>query len=207
MDRDLGFLLTARRARAETRSKNSWGGAMLNRVARAFVALLAGVAVLAFADDGPSGQFEILTLSNRADLISGGDALVEVRVPKQVGLDDVVITLNGRDITAAFTRDTAARSFRGLVTGLADGRNRLEAGAREQHGSAHAGKLEITNHPIGGPVLLGSQTQPWVCATPAPTIDPATGALTQASGLTTSAIDAQCNIATEFHLFYRTKTA
>jgi len=36
---------------------------------------------------GPASvNFEIVTLSNRADLISGGDALVEVRVPKGVAL-------------------------------------------------------------------------------------------------------------------------
>src|SRR5438046_4461760 len=34
----------------------------------------------------PPFNFEIVTLSNRADLISGGDALVEVRVPVTVPL-------------------------------------------------------------------------------------------------------------------------
>jgi hypothetical protein len=156
--------------------------------------------------DRDSNKFEIRTLSNRADLISGGDALVEVTVPRRVDLDDVVISLNGRNITAAFTRNTAARSFRGLVTGLVDGRNRLEAGVRGRHhdDSGDSEKLTITNHPIGGPVLLGSQTQPWVCATPT-TVRDATGLiLSNASGLTTFAVDAQCNIATEYKLFYRT---
>src|SRR5882672_7337034 len=156
--------------------------------------------------DRDANRFEIRTLSNRADLISGGDALVEVQVPGHVTPDAVVISLNGHDTTAAFTRNTAARSFRGLVSGLADGRNTLEAGAREHHGSGHTEKLEITNHPIGGPVLLGSQTTPWICATPAAVPQVGDTPASNASGLTTFAIDAQCNIATEFHLFYRTKT-
>jgi len=54
---------------------------------RAVAALLACFAVAASAKDAASGQFEIVTLSNRADLISGGDALVEVRVPKGVALN------------------------------------------------------------------------------------------------------------------------
>jgi hypothetical protein len=38
------------------------------------------------APDLPPANFEIITLSNRADLVSGGDALVEVRVPRAVPL-------------------------------------------------------------------------------------------------------------------------
>jgi len=37
-----------------------------------------------FARQSALVHFEIKTLSNRADLISDGDALVEVRVPKNV---------------------------------------------------------------------------------------------------------------------------
>src|SRR5438093_1085067 len=139
--------------------------------------------------------------SIRADLISGGDALVEVRVPKGVALNKVRLSLNGHDVTGAFTANAAARTLRGLVTGLVEGRNDFVAG--ESRGGREA-RLVITNHPIGGPVLLGSQTQPWICATP--TAVPASGntPASNASGLTTFAVDAQCNIATEYKLFYRT---
>jgi hypothetical protein len=157
--------------------------------------------------DRDSNKFDIRTLSNRADLISGGDALVEVKVPRRVDLNDVVISLNGTNITAAFIRNSAARTFRGLVTGLHDGRNVLQAGVRgRDHDSGDSEKLTITNHPIGGPVLLSSQTQPWVCATPTLFLGSGNTPASNASGLTTFAIDAQCNIATEFKLFYRTKT-
>src|SRR5207249_7444769 len=49
------------------------------------------------------------------------------------------------------------------------------------------------------------QTQPWICATP--TAVPASGntPASNASGLSTFAsTDGQCNIATEYKLFYRT---
>src|SRR5207245_3727897 len=70
-------------------------------------------------------------------------------------------------------------------------------------GRLHA-SLTITCHPIGGPVLLGSQTTPWICATPTPVAESGNTAASNASGLTTTAFDAQCNIATEYKLFYRT---
>src|SRR5881396_313513 len=159
--------------------------------------------VTAQAGEDPS-NFEIVTLSNRADLISGGDALIEVRVPKGVPLNGVRLSLNGHDVTGAFTANAAARTLRGLVSGLVEGRNDFAAG--ESHGGREA-RLVITNHPVGGPVLLGSQTTPWICATPTPV--PASGntPASNASGLTTFAIDAQCNIATEYKLFYRTTTS
>ena len=136
----------------------------------------------------PPFNFEIRTLSNRADLISGGDALVEVRVPKQVSLSAVKVKLNGHDITSSFKTNAAARTLRGLVTGLADGRNDLvaEADSKGKGKDKDDGKevrLTITNHPIGGPVLLGSQTQPWICATPTPVAQ---------SGNTPASIHSRC---------------
>src|SRR5205823_8936557 len=93
-------------------------------IARAAVAaLFAFVAILAFAKDNASGQFEIRTLSNRADLISGGDALVEVGVPQSVPLQHVTLYLNGRDVTASFRTDAASRVMRGVLTRLVVGRN------------------------------------------------------------------------------------
>src|SRR3989441_5730371 len=168
---------------------------------RAVAALLACFGVAVSAKDAASGQFEIVTLSNRADLISGGDALVEVRVPKGVALNKVRLSLNGHDVTGAFTANAAARTLRGLVTGLVEGRNDFVAG--ESRGGREA-RLVITNHPIGGPVLLGSQTTPWICATPTPVAESGNTPGSNASGLTTTAFDAQCNIATEYKLFYRT---
>ena len=161
------------------------------------------VAAQAGEDRTPS-NFEIVSLSNRADLISGGDALVEVRVPKGMALNKVRLSLNGHDVTGAFTANATARTLRGLVRGLVEGRNDFVAG--ESRGGREA-RLVITNHPIGGPVLLGSQTTPWICATPAPVAQSGNTPASNASGLTTTAFDAQCNIATEYKLFYRTTTA
>src|SRR5713226_3206099 len=151
-------------------------------------------------------QFEIRTLSNRADLISNGDALVEVRVPNDVPLQDVALTLNGANVGAAFVSDQHARTLRGVMRGLRVGENHFVAAANGRGEDQPRASLTITNHPRGGPVLLGSQTTPWICATPVPVPESGRTPASNASGLTTYAVDAQCNIATEYKLFYRTTT-
>src|SRR5437660_972400 len=140
-------------------------------------------------------------------------ALVEVRVPKTVPLQQVTLFLNGRDVTATFRTDAAERVMRGVLTGLVPrdaghtGQNEFLADANGRGLGRPRASLTITNHPIGGPVLLGSQTTPWVCATPTPVAESGNTPASNASGLTTTAFDAQCNIATEYKLFYRTTTA
>ena len=154
----------------------------------------------------PPFNFEIRTLSNRADLISDGDALVEVRVPQVVPMHKVTLTINGVDVSAAFVADSNARTFRGVVTGLAVGENAFVADSNGNGAGRPWASLTITNHRRGGPVLLGSQASPWICATPTPIPESGNKPASNASGLTTFAIDAQCNIATEYKLFYRTTT-
>ena len=155
----------------------------------------------------PPFNFDIKTRSNRADLISDGDALVQVTAPKNVPMDKVRLILNDADVTGAFVADPAARTFRGVLTGLAVGANTFVADSNGNGKGRPWASLTITNQVRGGPILLGSQAGPWICATPTPV--PASGntPASNASGLTTFAVDAQCNIATEFKLFYHTTTA
>src|SRR6476469_5613489 len=80
----------------------------------------------------PPFNFEIRTLSNRADLVSDGDVLVEVLAPKTVPMQKVKLLLNGVDITATFKADDDKRTFRGLVTGLVVGDNLLVADSNGQ---------------------------------------------------------------------------
>ena len=165
-------------------------------------ALVCAAAVLASCAGSPgagSGAgLEIKVLSNRADLVSGGDALVEVVLPKSASAEDLRVDVDGRDISSSFKRRADTRVV-GLVTGLKDGANVVTARA----GKAGA-RLTITNYPIGGPIFSGPQVQPWVCATPTAQDATDNKAATNASGLSAAAIDAQCNIPSEDHLFYRT---
>ena len=100
---------------------------------------------------GGGGSVAIKVLSNRPDLINGGDALVElVPAPGSTGIN---ASLGGHDITSSFTRQDNGH-YIGLVTGLALGNNVLTAG-----GSS----VTLVNHPNGGPVFSGPQLQPWQC--------------------------------------------
>src|SRR4051812_2421627 len=155
----------------------------------------------------PPFNFEIQTLSNRADLLSDGDALVQVQVPKTVPMKKVRLTLNGVDVGDQFLADEDNRTLRGLLTGMAPGENTFVADANGNGNGRPWASLTLTNHVRGGPVLLGSQTQPWVCATPTPVAESGNTPASNASGLSTFAVDAKCNIKTEYKLFYRTTTA
>jgi hypothetical protein len=118
-------------------------------------------------------QLVIRVLSNRADLISGGDALVEVVIPEDVDATDVRITVAGTDVTSEFAL-RADGTFSGLVDGLAPGENDVVARtvAKNPSSAKPAGRssahLTITNHPASGPVFAGAQLQPWICTQQAP---------------------------------------
>lgn len=135
----------------------------------------------------PTVVNEVRTLSNRADLISGGDALVEVVLTPGTAANAVQVELNKRDITQQFAMRADGR-FLGLVNGLEIGKNKLIAKAKGTEV-----KLEITNHPKGGPIFAGDQVQPWVCMTIENGLGPA--------------MDAQCNAPTKVEYFYRSTNA
>jgi len=142
-------------------------------------------------------------LSTRADLVSGGDVLVEVKLPPIGAASSLKVDVDGVDVTSAFTTRSDGRTV-GLVTGLKNGANNITASST--NGGFNSARIVVTNHPKGGPILLGSQSSPWICATPVPTAATASSPATNASGLTTAATDAQCTIATETKFFYRTLT-
>jgi hypothetical protein len=143
---------------------------------------------VATASANAGGVGEISVVSNRADLISGGDALVSVDLlasPRAIRVE-----LNGTNITGAFAVRPNGR-YEGLVTGLEEGKNIL----RVRPGNGVGRWIEITNHPIGGPVFSGEQIQPWLCRTHLQ------GGTTPALG---PAVDEKCNAAAPVvELFYR----
>ncbi|HMN80616.1 MAG TPA: DUF6351 family protein [Burkholderiaceae bacterium] len=145
---------------------------------------------------------QIKTLSNRADLVSGGDALLEVVMPAASPASSLQVRVNGVDQSSAFARRADGR-VTGVVTGLVPGSNTVEARAD----AARLSRLTITNASRGGPVFSGTQIVPFFCATPAPQGATATTPATNASGLGTQPTDAQCSIATEYKLYYRTTAA
>jgi hypothetical protein len=153
------------------------------------VSLLIAVAILiappALTPAGAAPPtLEIRVLSNRADLISGGEALAEVVVPTGVPTASVLVDIDGRDVTSSFAVRANGR-FMGLVAGLALGANVLSARAT----GASAATITVINHPIGGPVFAGFQVQPWICETAANGFGPPQ--------------DAQCNVETRYDFLYK----
>jgi hypothetical protein len=128
----------------------------------------------------PAG-LAVEVLSNRADIISGGDALVAVKLPDGVDASRVRVTIGSRDVTSAFAPRPDGR-FEGLLTGLADGRNVVTASAPGRR----AATATIVNHPNGGPVISGPQVQPWQCEA--------------------GAVDKQCNQPVKYDYTYKDAT-
>lgn len=134
-------------------------------------------------------DFTISTLSNRADLISGGDALIRIDLPRGADTAILAVLLNDRDVTEDFTALEPDQQVTGLVDGLAIGKNVLRAHLDD----GRSAQLTITNHPIGGPVIAGPQVQPWICTT-------------AENGLG-EPLDEQCNAPTQLSYLYQPEDA
>jgi hypothetical protein len=160
------------------------------RLHLALVALVVHAAVPAVAAD----KLEIVTLSNRPDTVSGGDVLVEIRVPAGTGLGDVRVTLNEIEVTGAFWENRVSHALVGLVTGMAPGKNRLEAKAKR----AGSDRVEVDNHPMSGPVFSGPQEEPFFCQTHQFRL------YTNGPFLTASQITDPCHVPTRVDYVYRT---
>lgn len=142
------------------------------------VLVLAVFAAVPHAAAAKAGTKTTITvLSNRADLVSGGDALVRVDLPARVGKGKVKLTVGTRNVTRQFHRQ--GLRLEGLLTGLKPGRNVLTARLKDGSGA----RLTIHDHPIGGPVFAGPQPQPRACQK--------------------GAVDAQCNEPTRFNYVYK----
>ncbi|MFL6004018.1 MAG: DUF6351 family protein [Nocardioides sp.] len=152
---------------------------------RARLMLLALVTALPLAVGAPAlsagrttaSPLTIHVLSNRADLVSGGDALVAIDLPVGVRASQVQVTVGTRDVTEAFAVRPNGK-FEGLVEGLAEGDNLIQARAGRSTGTA-----TVTNHPNGGPVFSGPHHEPYQCQA--------------------GAVDAKCNQPTSYTLLYK----
>lgn len=127
----------------------------------------------------------IRTLSGRPDMVTGGDALVEVAVPAGIDTTDVRVSLEGVDVTTAFTAMADGRKLRGLVAGMALGSSKFEA---KVAGDKAYGELTVKNYPITGPVFSGLQKAPFECRT----VESALGA----------PLDASCSATRTYDWFY-----
>jgi len=143
----------------------------------AALALAASGAVAHSNDD----DLKIEAVSNRADLVSGGDVLLRVTLPRRT---QGVLSLNGRSVPGALHAAPDGRGYLALVSGLVPGKNTVSVSA-----GRHKAYLTVTNHPISGPIFSGPHLQPWACTT-------------AANGLG-EPLDANCSAPTLYRFFYK----
>ena len=146
------------------------GNSKLGR--RQLLAASAGVGALALAgchvSTAGSAQhadgFRLVSVSSQPHLVSGGDVLLRVDLPALATLENIVIDLNGADVTAAFKPAQAGHSLLGLVTGLKEGEN-VASVSLDDDEEGLASRVTLTNYPISGPMISGPHEQPFICQT------------------------------------------
>ena len=129
----------------------------------ALIAALAALITVAGAAAALAKPLRIQVLSNRSDLISGGDALLSVSAPTARAARASRLRVDGKHVGAGAIHWRGRRGMT-LVTGLHVGRNALAA-----RSGASKARTTIIDHPSGGPIFSGPQVKPWVCRNPAAT--------------------------------------
>lgn len=110
-------------------------------------------------DGGVHTAFTLRVLSGRADMVTGGDALIELASVDGSALGDVRVEIAGEDVSARFHDVEEGRRL-ARVEGLPLGESEVVA----SRGSERV-ELTLVNHPITGPVFSGPHQQPFVCMT------------------------------------------
>jgi len=133
-------------------------------------------------------EYGLHVLSSRPDMVSGNDVLIEADIPEGTRRT-VKVTLNGHDVTAAFRAGSSQKLLLGRFTGLQLGKNTLEL----MSGGTHKAAIELSNHPVNGPLFSGPHQQPFFCRTGAAGLGPA--------------LDRNCSAKTQIAYFYKSTQA
>ncbi len=155
----------------------------LRAAATALLAMTAGGTAFAAP---PPGSAELSVLSGRPDMVTGGSALIGVRLPAGTPPAAVQLRVNGKPVKRPLRPSIDDPSLQQvLVDGLAIGANDLAAALPGNPDAAH---LSLTNDPRSGPVFSGARSAPFECRT-------------QESGLG-APLDRDCSAATRYDWFY-----
>ena len=100
-------------------------------------------------------------LSSRADTVSDGSALIEIKLSDESALANLKVTAGERDVSSAFAKRSSGRVL-GIVSGLEAGRVMLSASITGRSATA---TLPITSYSKNGPMFSGPQQSPWICQT------------------------------------------
>jgi hypothetical protein len=137
------------------------------------------------ASSQAGGVNDITVVSNRADVVSGGNALVSVDLSANPRA--IEVELNGTDITGAFAVRPNGR-YEGLVTGLVVGKNTLRV--RPGMASAAGSRSTTTRSAVR---VLGATASAMALSDAGPD-----------QSCAGPSVDDKCNAPTVVELFYRT---
>jgi hypothetical protein len=128
---------------------------------------VATVALSSAQERSGDGRLTVTIVSSRADMITGGDALV--RATGAAAQSQLTWELNGKPVTlskAARVGEGVAgvhheqRAVVGLLTGVPVGKSTLKVKSAQSSVT-----LELVNYPVTGPVFSGPHQHPFVCQT------------------------------------------
>lgn len=131
----------------------------LGLCATAVLAATAAPTMASDADAVDRRPLRLQLLSSPAAYVSGGDARIAVHAPAALHAQ-LELWLNGRPIGLPLS--ASGDRLEGVISGLVVGDNRLEV--RHRRTGLRDG-LDLTNHPISGPMFTGPQQTPFVCTT------------------------------------------
>ncbi|TDG14244.1 hypothetical protein E2F43_10240 [Seongchinamella unica] len=138
------------------------------------VLLTVGLAVVgstgasAKAQGASNLQQSIRVVSSWADQVSGGDARIEVTTRGNAKQSRVEVLVNGEDQTDRFST-VGQKTLSGVISGLQSGLNTVTVNELRPKGKGkntkiiHSESLELTNHPISGPIFSGEHQKAFVC--------------------------------------------
>ncbi|MCE3605535.1 DUF6351 family protein [Massilia sp. P8910] len=162
----------------------------------------------------PDRNLSLTVLSSKPNEVSGGDARIAVSAAANLPAP-LTFRLNGQRIDPPMV--AAGTRMEGVVSGLAEGRNTLEASYTDHGGREVLARLVLVNYPVTGPMFTGPQQQPFVCRTQEsglgqPLVDNHEGighpvfdaAAIDAPGRRVVGYSRYCAINTQVHYFYHT---
>ncbi len=148
---------------------------------------------LAGCEVGPeAAEMGLRVVSGPPELVSGGDARLEIAVPPGVAPGDVTLEVNGTPVDASLVTDEAHGVLSVVVQGLPEGESTLVARAGDRETS-----LDLVNYPRTGPMFSGPAQEPFFCASEDHRADAELGA----------PLDDACSLETKVSFVYLSTTS
>lgn len=109
-------------------------------------------------------SLKVASVSSPQGMASGGDSLIQVSDAAGGTVDNVLVRLNGADVTSAFKKSASGNALLGNLTGMRNGENTIEVLDAANPAQVRA-SMKLTNYPLQGPILYAPQEQPLACET------------------------------------------